>query len=507
MPRSAESARREAMQALHGASMQLTARVAESTRTRVNDRRFESDGAFFHPYDQATLGELRRKGRALYRSTLLGRAIVNRVVQLVLGSGYTLSILSESREWNQRIERALEPRLVELNARLRSIVRMMLTDGDVLAVFSKDRIVFIEADRVTHGQGRVDPKSERFLSSGVEMDSLGEPLFYHVASYANGGSMVDTKTTAVDAKDCCLIMEQDWLGQPRGIPRLGSAGDAIYRLEEFQADTALAAAIAAQVAFWTKTSAPDLAGSLLPSPSPSPSPDPSVNVTPGQGVTEPGMFVHLGANEEVGMLRSEQPGPNYESFVHSQLRQIGAAFDLPMEALALDLSQTNFHSARSALLLAQRSCEQWHAALRPFLVRWYTHAVRAVLAVAVDAAADGGDTGDQAALPDNWERHEWIRPAPPVLDPEAMARADIAGLSSLTTTLAEVYGRKGQDWTEALEQLARERDEMKRLGLSTTPLQGAAVGVPGPGVDPDPDPESDADPDAKPDKAKKGTGR
>jgi len=61
------------------------------------------------------------------------------------------------------------------------------------------------------------------------------------------------------------------------------------------------------------------------------------------------------------------------------------------------------------------------------------------------------------------------------IDPQKDAQTDALELTSNTTTLAEIWARKGQDWEEALRQRAREVALAAELGLGTATSPGGPV--------------------------------
>jgi capsid protein len=74
------------------------------------------------------------------------------------------------------------------------------------------------------------------------------------------------------------------------------------------------------------------------------------------------------------------------------------------------------------------------------------------------------------------------------VDPQKEANAQATRLASHTTTLADEYARKGQDWEAQLRQRAKELALMTELGLT----------VPAPTNAPTTPEKSDADPEEVP---------
>ena len=62
--------------------------------------------------------------------------------------------------------------------------------------------------------------------------------------------------------------------------------------------------------------------------------------------------------------------------------------------------------------------------------------------------------------------HQWFWDGHEHVDPQKEANAQATRLASHTTTLADEYARKGQDWEAQLRQRAKELALMTELGLA-----------------------------------------
>jgi capsid protein len=76
------------------------------------------------------------------------------------------------------------------------------------------------------------------------------------------------------------------------------------------------------------------------------------------------------------------------------------------------------------------------------------------------------DIGPFAAWP-----HQWFWDGHEHVDPAKEARAQAIRLDSFTTTLADEYARRGQDWETQLRQRSDELRLMRELGLSEDEAQ------------------------------------
>ena len=62
--------------------------------------------------------------------------------------------------------------------------------------------------------------------------------------------------------------------------------------------------------------------------------------------------------------------------------------------------------------------------------------------------------------------HQWFWDGHEHVDPAKEANAQATRLTSHTTTLADEYSRRGQDWESQLQQRAKEISMMRELGLA-----------------------------------------
>lgn len=87
--------------------------------------------------------------------------------------------------------------------------------------------------------------------------------------------------------------------------------------------------------------------------------------------------------------------------------------------------------------------------------------------------------------------HQWFWDGQEHVDPQKEADAQATRLANNTTTLADEYARRGQDWETQLRQRANELALMRELGLN--PAVAAPNGMQSPANTADEEEKSDAD--------------
>jgi lambda family phage portal protein len=179
----------------------------------------------------------------------------------------------------------------------------------------------------------------------------------------------------------------------------------------------------------------------------------------------PGTILYGSPNEKPYILESNHPGNNFEAFARLIMRAMAAATGMPYEVLAKDFSQTNYSSARAALLEAWRVYmiyRSWAGA----------HFCQVNWAMVQEEAFLRGLWTIPAGAPDFYDAQHaylgtrWIGPARGYIDPVKEIVASIKGMEANILTHADVVAEQGGDGQEVAEIRAAERRRDLELGLA-----------------------------------------
>jgi lambda family phage portal protein len=183
---------------------------------------------------------------------------------------------------------------------------------------------------------------------------------------------------------------------------------------------------------------------------------------------EPGVIEYLGMNQDVTFAKPERPGTTFDQFVQRILRMIGAALGLPYELVLKDFSQTNYSSARAALLQAYRVFQVWQKMV-------VDHLCQPLWELLLEEAWLRGELTAPGFESRKWEytRASWIPPGWKWVDPKREAEADKISIEMGLKTRADSCAEQGSDWEEKAEQAAREKAKYEELGL---PWEGMSQG-------------------------------
>lgn len=175
---------------------------------------------------------------------------------------------------------------------------------------------------------------------------------------------------------------------------------------------------------------------------------------------EGGIFQYLPIGTKLSSYNPNRPNVAFEPFVRFMIRYLSTGLNIPYELLLKDFSQTNYSSARAALLEAWRyflACRQifvdmW---LQPILQLWMEEAVDKGRIEAPDFY------GNEYA----YSRCRWIFAGRGWVDPVKEAQAAQIRMEIGLTTLEWESAEQGQYWEETLDQQAIEMAYRKEKGL------------------------------------------
>ena len=409
---------------------------------------------------------LRNRARYETANNSYARGIVLTLAHDVVGTGPRLQMLTGDSEANRRIEQAfmLWARSVQLAEKLRTMRMARATDGESFAILTNNPrlntevqldLRLVEADQVT------TPDLDRLSTiavDGIVFDSSGNPVQYHILRNHPGDGFYSGRSDyeRIPADAVLHWFRADRPGQTRGIPDIMPALPLFAQLRRFTLAVLAAAETAADFAGILYTDAPangeaDAAEPFEP-----------IELEKRALVTMPGGW-------KMAQMQAEQPSTTYGEFKHELLNEIARCLNMPFNIAAGNSSGYNYASGRldhqtyyKAIRVDQSNLER--TVLDRLLAAWLDEA-----ALLPGLLPNG--LGPFAQWP-----HQWFWDGHEHVDPAKEANAQATRLASHTTTLADEYAKRGQDWETQLRQRAKEIALMSALGLtaeqvSQTPTQ------------------------------------
>lgn len=451
------------------------------------------------------LPTLRERSRDLVRNEPIAGAAINVTVGSVIGPGLTMRPQVDARFLGLSDDEAddLEDTIArewplwanstdcdasrsQNFAGLQDLgFRSSLEAGDALAALvdpGRDAryrlaVQLIEGDRLSNPGWQAD--SETF-AGGVERDSAGAPIRYHVLRQHPGSIHRGSKAATWDAlpaftpsgrRATLHLFRRLRIGQTRGVPYLAPVIELIRTLGDYRQHTVEAAAIQAMFTAFIRT--PDGAG-LGPY---APAPGGSSASKDGEFRMGGGAILDLAAGEDVVFGDPSQPTTVFGAFVQAVSEEIGAALELPHEVLRMHFT-ASYSASRAALLQAWmffRTRRAWMAAsfCQPIYEAWLDEAV------ATGRIRAPGYFADEA-IRAAYARAVWVGPAMPEIDQvKAVEAAKGAEDRSYKTAVQVTAELDGGDWEANVRQAGKEKRMRQRYGLT---IEGIASGDgPGPG--------------------------
>lgn len=407
---------------------------------------------------------LRNRARYEVANNSYARGIVSTLANDVIGTGPRLQLLTTNADANRSIERefARWAKAIGLAEKLRTMRMARAEDGEAFALLISNPALpteikldlrLVEADQVSSPLlNNLTP----FAVDGIVFDKHFNPKEYHVLRQHPGNSLVGVglEFDRLPAESVIHWFRADRPGMARGIPDIMPALPLFSQLRRYTLAVLGAAETAADFAGILYTDAPangeaDAAEPFEP-----------IELESRALVTMPGGW-------KMSQIEAQQPTTTYGEFKHEILNEIARCLNMPFNVAAGNSSGYNYASGRLDHQTYFKSIrvEQSHiecVILDRILAAWFDEAV-----LLPDLLPSGlGPIGD-------WP-HQWFWDGHEHVDPSKEASAQATRLANHTTTLADEYARRGQDWESQLRQRAKELTLMAELGLSLATAQPSA---------------------------------
>lgn len=381
------------------------------------------------------------RARELERTNVLAEGLLSRSTEAVIGDGFTLQwnsgdeALDEEIEarWADWCENDADSRgLLTFSEILAGVYRSELRDGDVATLMQSDgSLRIIESDEIANPTGGYTAPN---MVDGVELDSRGRPIAFHVFSWDPNVIWSDRRTAIprlvrIPAKNVIFNARRLRLGQTRGI----SAFTNLFWILEQVMDSVEAVTVAMRMAacfglvikqngpMFDATSTTDQRGTTKPSLS-----------------LEPGMWKRLEPGEEIEQVQPLHPGANFDSHVENLVRFAGVPFGLPLEITLRKFDKSNFSNTRAAML------QTWHT--------WSRAQKSKTRYASTIAMWKVGNWYPELLNDEKRMRHAWQTPGWPWLDPVAEIQAAQLEIDAGFTSPQRVIARHGGDWKKILEE-------------------------------------------------------
>lgn len=340
----------------------------------------------------------------------------------------------------------------------------------------------VEPDRLSNPYGA--PDVER-LRAGVEKDENNAPIAYHFRR-RHPGEMLGLGADSFrwdrverwdhignwDRPKVLHVYDKREPGQTRGVSKIVAILSKMRMLSRYSESEVRTAAINATIvgSLYTQLGAEYAADRLGTDGGGAGNDWKSFNEQRAdfyseRNVLDDARFLTLFPTDRLDMNTQPRQTAGYPAFQTAFLQAFAATMGISYEQLSMDWSRTNYSSARAALNEVWRGVSRlrqvliWGAAL-PIFAAFLEDALDADMIDLPRGVVDFYDA------PGAWLRCEWIGPGRGFIDPVKEAQASGMRQDGMISTLEREAAEQGGDWEMIIEQIASERAEMERLGLT-----------------------------------------
>ena len=448
----------------------LRARYDAASSTDENRRHWaQADGLSANAANSPDVRRiLRNRCRYEVANNSYARGIVLTIAHDVVGTGPRLQMLTEDGDANRRIEQAFMQwaRATRLAEKLRTMRMSRAEDGEAFGSLTNNTALptaikldlrLVEADQIATPDLSLSTGNS---VDGIVFDDAGNPVEYHVLKQHPGETrnLLGVDYDRLPAESVVHWFRADRPGQARGIPDITPALPLFAQLRRFTLAVLAAAETAADFAGILYTDAPangeaDAAEPFEP-----------IELEKRALLTMPGGW-------KMSQMQAEQPATTYAEFKREILNEIARCLNMPFNVAAGNSSGYNYASGRldhqtyfKAIRVEQAHLEC--VVLDRILAAWFDEAVL------VPGFLPAG-----LGLIAEWP-HQWFWDGQEHVDPAKEATAQATRLANNTTTLADEFARRGQDWETQLRQRAKELALMRELGLPTASTASPSTPTP-----------------------------
>lgn len=444
------------------------------------------------------LETLRERSRDLCRNNPLAGGAIKTKVTNVVGSGIRLranidhdalgmtddqadewEIIAE-REWRLFFESKESDVARTLTGHdiIRQVYQQSKENGDVFVLLPRIprknilydlRFQVVEADRICNPSHAQDTE---FLSGGIQRDSYGAPIKYHVMTSHPGSIMSEHKWESRQAfgsktglRNVIHLFAPTRPGQSRGVPDLASVMEPLKQLGRYTDAEIMAAVISGFFTVFVESENAGDGGSFKYSDFGSKSGHVSGDSDMKLGN---GLIVDLAPGEKVHDSNPGRPNTAFDPFVQSILRQVGVGLEIPFEILIKHFT-ASYSAARAALL------ELWKYVMteRRWLIDNFLRIVYEVWmyeAVATGRIVAPGFLTDPA-IRAAYLGSEWVGPSKGQIDELKEAKAaDLRMRVGISTLADETAQATGKDWDKNHRQQVKEHVRRLDDGLIDPPV-------------------------------------
>ncbi len=436
-------------------------------RSNANWHVFNQSGELTDKYDRDTV---RARARDLERNSDMFNAVIGAFKRNVVGGGYTVQAKTGDEGINTRLEKLWAKWCKKQNCDITGsqnfsqIIRMCVerkkVDGGILICkrytdqgFLPLQLQLFEVDELAVEQVRPQRTGNKVVG-GIEYNSFNRAEGYWIRKYDIDGTTVLTPVF-IDAKYIFFYFDKKRPSQIREMSDMSPSIGRIRDMNEFMDAVSMKERILACLSVFIKRVLPLPSGNIgraVPSPE---------KIHDYQGkMLSPGMIKELNAGDEIQVVNPTGQSTDAAGYLKLQQRLTGAGVGISYEAASRDMSETNYSSARQAIIEDEYTYREETELLIQLLDEVYESFV---IACFLDGILD---------MPDFWDNkekyldHNWVREPKKWIDPLKEANANRIAITTGQKGFKEVAAEQGKDWKDVIDEMAETIEYAKEKGVN-----------------------------------------
>lgn len=350
----------------------------------------------------------------------------------------------------------------------RAVIQCVARDGEALIYEHIGNVnqfgyglQILDVSRLATTLNRTKSESSNAIIMGVEVDSFGKPVAYHLYDDQFGSDINTRATKRFLAKNIIHLFKQDSPEQFRGVSWLHASMTRMFHLKKYQEWAIIAAGVgASKMGFFTS---PEGDGTPLA--------DGEDELT-GELYQEAagGQFGVLPEGWDFKSFNPDYPHSMYDSFVKTAKRDISSGLNISYHALANDLESVNFSSIRSGTLEER---EEWKVIQDWFIGAYCERVYKNWISNAFLNNQILSVTGTPlpAAKMEKFSQHEFLARRWAWVDPLKDVQASIEAIDNGLSDPYQIAAQQGIDAEDVLDAIKRYQDLIKEKGIELNALK------------------------------------
>lgn len=424
---------------------------------------------------------IRARARDMERNSDMANGLIKALERNTVGKGFDLQVKSENEKFNAQVEdlwkRWCKARNCDVTGQqsfkqmLKMAVRRKLVDGGIIFIkcytdggLVPFKLQAIEVDELSLMAAKPKHEGNRVIG-GIEYDKYNRPVGYWIQQYSIDGFLM-SEPQYYEAKDIIFYMNKKRPSQMREISELAPTLPRIRDANELIDAIAMKERVAACFsAFITRQ-------------------NPTGNAWGRNGTLEkterggydgkrmsPGMIMELAAGDDVKIAQPGNSAAEGNEFLKTEQRLMSAGQGMSYETVSRDMSQTNYSSARQALIEDENTFSDEIDQLKEIIMdEVYGEFLISCWLKGLIQAKDFWENKNA------YMKHEWIASPKRWIDPAKEANATKIALATSQKSFKDICSENGKDWKTQIDDMAEVAKYAKEKGVELGGIENGKKG-------------------------------